>query len=93
MAGTVDLHAALKAVAARGITRLMVEAGPMIATGLLRQDLIDEAVIFRSPNPIGVGGIEALEGLPLAALTQSPRFRSLGQEAVGIDTVETFERV
>jgi diaminohydroxyphosphoribosylaminopyrimidine deaminase/5-amino-6-(5-phosphoribosylamino)uracil reductase len=93
MAGTVDLHAALKAVAARGITRLMVEAGPMIATGLLRQDLIDEAVIFRSPNPIGVGGIEALEGLPLAALTQSPRFRSLGQEAVGVDTVETFERV
>lgn len=88
-----DLSAALKLFAARGITRLMVEAGPTIGAALMRANLVDEAVVFQSRLVIGPSGIDALEGLPLAALTQSPRFRSLGSEPVGDDMVETFERV
>ena len=52
-----------------GITRLMVEAGPIVAAAFLQADLVDEAVLFRSPNAIGADGIDALEGLPLEALT------------------------
>ncbi len=48
--GRLDLAAVLKRLAARGITRLMVEAGPILAAALVRADLVDEAVLLRSPD-------------------------------------------
>jgi diaminohydroxyphosphoribosylaminopyrimidine deaminase/5-amino-6-(5-phosphoribosylamino)uracil reductase len=87
-----DLAAALSLLAERGITRLMVEAGPILSAAFVRADLVDEAVVFRSPNPIGSDGIGALEGLTLEALTQSSRLRATGREPVGDDMVEFFER-
>jgi diaminohydroxyphosphoribosylaminopyrimidine deaminase / 5-amino-6-(5-phosphoribosylamino)uracil reductase len=87
-----DLAAALKLISARGITRLLVEGGPTVAGAFLTAGLVDEAVLLRSPIEIGPDGIDALEGLPLTALTQSPRLHSRGVENVGSDTVEIFER-
>jgi diaminohydroxyphosphoribosylaminopyrimidine deaminase/5-amino-6-(5-phosphoribosylamino)uracil reductase len=91
-AGKLDLAAALKCLAERGITRLLVEAGPILAAAVLRADLVDEAVLFRSAIIIGADGIDPLDGLPLAALTRSPRLISIGSETIGADAVETFER-
>jgi len=91
--GKLDLAAVLKALADRGITRVMVEAGPILAAAFLRADLIDEAALFRSPNAIGADGLDALDGLPLSAVTQSPRLTAIGSEVLGTDTVEMFERV
>ena len=85
-------EAALRVLAGRGITRLMVEGGPTVAAALLAADLVDEAVLLRGPSPIGADGIDALEAMPLTALTDSPQLRSLGIETVGADTIETFER-
>jgi diaminohydroxyphosphoribosylaminopyrimidine deaminase/5-amino-6-(5-phosphoribosylamino)uracil reductase len=90
--GRLDLPAILRLLSDRGITRLMVEAGPILATALLNADLIDEAAVFRAPMTIGADGIGALDGLALDALTRSPRLKSLGREAVGDDTVEMLER-
>jgi diaminohydroxyphosphoribosylaminopyrimidine deaminase/5-amino-6-(5-phosphoribosylamino)uracil reductase len=90
--GRLDLHAVLKALAERGITRLMVEAGPIVSAAFVNADLVDEAVVFHSPNPIGADGIDALEGLPLDALTKSPRLVMTGSEMAGADTVEHFRR-
>ena len=87
-----DLGAVLKLLAQRGITRLMVEAGPTVAAAFLRADLVDEAAVIRSPSAIGADGIDALEGLPLSALTQSPRLTPVGNDAIGADRIETFER-
>jgi diaminohydroxyphosphoribosylaminopyrimidine deaminase / 5-amino-6-(5-phosphoribosylamino)uracil reductase len=90
--GLLDLASTLKLVAARGITRLMVEGGPTLAAALLAADLIDEAVLFRSPKVVGADGIDALEGMPLAALTESPRLKCAVREAVGADTRTVFAR-
>ena len=90
--GKLDMLAALRVLAARGITRLMVEGGPTVAAALVAADLVDEAVLLRSPNPIGPDGIDVLEAMPLTALTASPKLRSRGIETVGEDTIETFER-
>jgi diaminohydroxyphosphoribosylaminopyrimidine deaminase/5-amino-6-(5-phosphoribosylamino)uracil reductase len=87
-----DLDAMLRVLAERGITRLMVEGGPTLAAGLLAADRIDEAVLFRSPKTVGPGGIDALEGLPLTAITGSPRLHSVISEVVGVDTCDIFER-
>jgi diaminohydroxyphosphoribosylaminopyrimidine deaminase/5-amino-6-(5-phosphoribosylamino)uracil reductase len=87
-----DLHAVLQALATRGITRLMVEAGPRLCAAFLRSDLIDEAYLLRGPDAIGADGIDALDGLPLSALTGSPKLRETGTEKVGSDTHIHFER-
>lgn len=88
--GALDLAAVLGALAARGITRLMVEGGPTVAAAFLRAGMVDEAVLLRGPQPIGADGIDAIAGLPLTALTGSPALRSLGIEAVGDDLIEHF---
>ena len=87
-----DLDAVLKTLAGRGITRLMVEGGPTVAAAFIKADLVDEAALFRSPNPLGEG-IDVLEGLPLTTLTKSPKLKSVVNETVGGDTLELFERI
>jgi diaminohydroxyphosphoribosylaminopyrimidine deaminase/5-amino-6-(5-phosphoribosylamino)uracil reductase len=89
--GHLDLARVLKLLAARGITRLLVEGGPTVAAALVTADLVDRAMLFRSDKMVGLDGIDALEGLPLAALHSGP-LRRVGSEAVGRDRAETFER-
>jgi diaminohydroxyphosphoribosylaminopyrimidine deaminase / 5-amino-6-(5-phosphoribosylamino)uracil reductase len=91
--GRLDLAAVLTRLAERGITRLMLEAGPILTTAFLAADLVDEAALFRSLVSIGADGIDALDGLPLSALTQSTRLRQVGTEVLREDVLETFERV
>jgi diaminohydroxyphosphoribosylaminopyrimidine deaminase / 5-amino-6-(5-phosphoribosylamino)uracil reductase len=91
-AGRIDPAAMLGLLAGRGITSLMVEGGPTVAASFVAAGLVDEAAIFRAPTAIGADGIDALEAMPLSALTASPHFASRGIEAVGKDCLETFER-
>jgi diaminohydroxyphosphoribosylaminopyrimidine deaminase/5-amino-6-(5-phosphoribosylamino)uracil reductase len=88
--GKLDLDAVLKILAEQGITRLMVEGGPTVAASFVGADLIDEAVLLRADKTIGADGIDALEGMPLSALTE--HMQSRGSERLGADTLETFER-
>jgi diaminohydroxyphosphoribosylaminopyrimidine deaminase / 5-amino-6-(5-phosphoribosylamino)uracil reductase len=90
--GRLDPLAVLKLIAERGITRLMVEGGPILAATFLAADLIDEAVLFRSAKVVGGDGIDAFDGLPLTALTESPRLARVRREPVGADVCEVFER-
>jgi diaminohydroxyphosphoribosylaminopyrimidine deaminase/5-amino-6-(5-phosphoribosylamino)uracil reductase len=90
--GRLDLSAVLGVLAERGITRLMVETGPTLAAAFLGADLVDEAVLLRAAVSIGADGIDALEGLPLEALTRSDRLVLTGSGALGADTMEHYER-
>jgi diaminohydroxyphosphoribosylaminopyrimidine deaminase / 5-amino-6-(5-phosphoribosylamino)uracil reductase len=91
--GRLDLFAILKLLAERGVTRLMLEAGPVLTTAFWAADLVDEVALFRSSARIGADGIDILDGLPPSALTQSPRLRQVGSEVLGEDILESFERV
>jgi diaminohydroxyphosphoribosylaminopyrimidine deaminase/5-amino-6-(5-phosphoribosylamino)uracil reductase len=90
--GRLDLQAALQRLAERGITRAMVEAGPIVSAAFLKADLVDEAALFRSPKAIGPDGIDALDDLSLDALTRSSKLASIGTETIVPDTLEWFER-
>jgi diaminohydroxyphosphoribosylaminopyrimidine deaminase/5-amino-6-(5-phosphoribosylamino)uracil reductase len=90
--GGLDLAGVLTQLQARGITRLLVEGGPTVAAAFLNAELIDEAVLLRSPNAVGPDGIDALEGLRLEALTNSPRFVVRDSETLGVDTMTAYER-
>lgn len=87
-----DLRAVLDLLAGRGVTRLMVEAGPIVAAAFVAADLVDEAALLRGPAALGADGIDALDGMPLTVLTASPHLRLRGVETLGADTIETFER-
>jgi diaminohydroxyphosphoribosylaminopyrimidine deaminase / 5-amino-6-(5-phosphoribosylamino)uracil reductase len=88
--GRLDLAAVLRFLAERGITRLMVEGGPVVAAAFLRAGLIDECALLRSPATIGADGIDALDGMPLSALTHGPRLQRIAVEPVGDDVIEHF---
>jgi len=88
--GGLDLSAVLKQIAARGITRLMVEGGAKIAAAFVGADLVDAAALFRSPNTVGSDGVDALEGLPLVPLTNSPRLPMRNGASLAPDRLELF---
>jgi diaminohydroxyphosphoribosylaminopyrimidine deaminase/5-amino-6-(5-phosphoribosylamino)uracil reductase len=90
--GRLNLAAVLERLAERGITRLMVEAGPILAAAVLGADLVDEAALLRSSKVIGPDGIDALEGLSLAALARSPRLELIRTEIAGPDTIDFLAR-
>lgn len=69
----------------RGITRLLVEGGPMLSASLIQSDLIDEAVVVRASVTLGTDAIDALENLPLDALLASPKLRIIEERALGED--------
>jgi diaminohydroxyphosphoribosylaminopyrimidine deaminase / 5-amino-6-(5-phosphoribosylamino)uracil reductase len=85
--GHVDLVMALAALAARGITRLMVEAGPTLAEAFARAGLIDTFVLLTGPEKVGNGlatiGPALAEWRKNAQLAESRR--------IGHDLCETFE--
>jgi diaminohydroxyphosphoribosylaminopyrimidine deaminase/5-amino-6-(5-phosphoribosylamino)uracil reductase len=85
-----DLKDALRILAAKGITRLMVEGGPTLAAAMIAADLVDEAVLFHSAKVVGADGIEALDGAALAMLKQ--RLKLTASEPVGPDRQDTYER-
>jgi diaminohydroxyphosphoribosylaminopyrimidine deaminase / 5-amino-6-(5-phosphoribosylamino)uracil reductase len=85
-----DLEDALGFLAAKGITRLMVEGGPTLAAALMRADLIDEVMLFHSDKIVGADGIEVLDADALAMLKQ--RLKLIASEPVGPDRQETYER-
>jgi diaminohydroxyphosphoribosylaminopyrimidine deaminase/5-amino-6-(5-phosphoribosylamino)uracil reductase len=87
-----DVGLVLKELAARGITRLMVEGGPITAAAFVKADLVDEARLFRSDMRIGADGVDALEGFPLDALTHSARLKPARSETLGADRIDYFER-
>ncbi len=87
-----DLAGVLKQLADRGITRLMVEGGPTLAAAFIAADLVDEAILFHSAKIVGADGIDALAGMPLAALTQAPLLRRVMTELLGPDRCDVFER-
>ena len=88
--GRLDLAVALRQIADRGITRLMVEGGPTLASALLAADLVDEAQLFHSPQAIGADGIDALDANAAAALGR--RLTSAGSEPVGPDQLDSYQR-
>jgi diaminohydroxyphosphoribosylaminopyrimidine deaminase / 5-amino-6-(5-phosphoribosylamino)uracil reductase len=88
--GRLDLHEALRLLAARGITRLMVEGGPTVASALIETDLIDQAVFFHSPMVIGEAGVPALEA-PADQLLKE-HLKCVSAESVGPDRQDSYER-
>ena len=71
--GRLSLAAVLTALAGQGITRLLVEGGPTVATGFLKAGLVDRVEWFRAPLLIGGDGLPAVGALDADLLSQALR--------------------
>jgi diaminohydroxyphosphoribosylaminopyrimidine deaminase/5-amino-6-(5-phosphoribosylamino)uracil reductase len=91
-AGALSLTVVLHELAARGLTRVLVEGGGQLAAGLLRYNFVDRLVWFRSPRVIGGDGIPAIAGFGLDRLAETPNFEPRGATTLGEDVMETFAR-
>ena len=87
--GGLDIRAVARTLAERGITRLLVEGGPLVSAGFLRADLVDEAVLFQSRTPIDGA---CLQPVGLSALSESAKYRLYQQTPVGADMMTVFRR-
>lgn len=80
----VDLSALLGELAVRGINELHVEAGYRLNGSLLREDCVDELLVYLAPMLLGnATGMADL--LPPAALREATRLRLLSIERIGED--------
>ena len=88
--GRLDLKDGLEFLAAKGITRLMVEGGPTLAAAFIAADLVDEAVLFHAPTTVGPDGVDALATDAMAVLTR--RLKQVSSEQVGSDRQVNYAR-
>ncbi|WP_128514294.1 bifunctional diaminohydroxyphosphoribosylaminopyrimidine deaminase/5-amino-6-(5-phosphoribosylamino)uracil reductase RibD [Tabrizicola thermarum] len=83
--GRLDLAAALRSLAGRGLTRILNEGGSTLAAALIRAGLVDDLALFSGGVLIGAEGHPALGDLRLAALADAPRPILRETERLGAD--------
>ena len=86
--GHLDIAVLMGALAARGITRVMVEAGPILANAVAKAAFCDELVMFTAPHAIG-NGVVAI-GPDLAGWMTTTALTHLGQ--IGVDSMQIYTR-
>ena len=91
--GRVDLDQALRALAARGITRVFSEGGPLVAARLIELGLADEVALITAEKPLGRTGVLALSEEARAALSDPSRYRPHRTLDCGPDAIRIWERV
>lgn len=88
--GHPDLAQALRQIAQKGITRLMVEGGGQVAASFICARMVDEIVWFRAPCIVGGDGLPALSGIGVDKLSDALRPRRISCRIVGNDVVEHY---
>ena len=92
-AGHTDLGAALQALAARGITRVLSEGGLGIGKSLIAGAFADEIVLLTSRLPLGHAGRPVLDTVSRAHLADSRFYRLADDGILGTDRLRRYERV
>ena len=88
--GHLDLTAALQALAAKGLTRILSEGGATLAAALVKARLVDDLALFSGGLLIGAEGHPALGPLGLTALADGPRPRLREARTLGPDTLSLW---
>lgn len=85
-----DLAAALRALGARGLTRILVEGGAGVAAALLRARLVDRLVWFQAPLLIGGDGWPAIGPLGIEAMDEALRLTMTAAAPLAPDRMHSY---
>lgn len=89
--GHLDLGAALQALAAKGLTRILSEGGSTLAAALIEARLVDDLALFSGAALIGAEGHPALGPLVLTALSDAPRPTLRETQVLGPDLFSLWQ--
>ena len=90
--GRLDLDQALRALAARGISRLLVEGGGTLAAGLIRIGSVDRIEWARAGSLIGGDGLPAIGPLGVQRIADMQSFSLAESRVLGDDILSIYER-
>jgi len=90
--GRLDLEAVLRSLAQDGVTRVLVEGGPTIASALLAADRVDEVVIARGTEALGANGRQPFGERGLEVLDDAGRWQLADRRMLGADTLTIHRR-
>jgi diaminohydroxyphosphoribosylaminopyrimidine deaminase / 5-amino-6-(5-phosphoribosylamino)uracil reductase len=91
-AGRLQLDAVLQSLSKDGVTRVLVEGGPTIASALLAADLADEVVIGHGTASLSGKGRKPFGESGLEVLDDPGRWRLAARRAIGADTLTVHRR-
>lgn len=91
--GALDLRAALRLLADRGITRIFSEGGPTVGSALIADGLADEVILFQAQKPLGREGVPTMTRGARDILRDPTRYRHSENLEVGTDRLHRFERI
>jgi diaminohydroxyphosphoribosylaminopyrimidine deaminase/5-amino-6-(5-phosphoribosylamino)uracil reductase len=90
--GHLDLTAALKTLATKGLTRILSEGGSTVAAALVQARLVDELAMFSGGVLIGSEGHSTLGALDNTKLALAPRLTLNEIKVVGLDSCGIWKR-
>ena len=85
-------EAVLADLAARGVTRLLVEGGAAVHAAFLNADLVDRLEIFSAPMILGGAGLNSVEALAALSLNEAPQFVTVARRSLGPDLLVSCVR-
>lgn len=88
--GRPDIALVLRALAERGVTRLLVEGGAAVHASLLDRRLADRIELFRAPVVLGGAGRAAVDPVSALGLEEAPHLVRLATRSLGVDCLESY---
>jgi len=90
--GSKDPKDALAALAAEGITRLLIEGGAQVATSFLEAGFCERFLHFKAPIEIGKDGLNVLIGHDISNLEKDFGLKRQSAASFGEDLLEIYAR-
>lgn len=88
-----SIEAVLTDLGDRGITRLVVEGGALLAASLLLGDLVDRLELFTCPKVLGGDAIATIGPLGLDQLAQTDKWRLVDDRRLNDDRLSVYGRL
>jgi diaminohydroxyphosphoribosylaminopyrimidine deaminase / 5-amino-6-(5-phosphoribosylamino)uracil reductase len=90
--GRPNMTEGARALGERGLTRVLVEAGGILAASLVKSGLADAIAWFRAAKLVGGDGLPAIGDLGLPGIDAAIAFEHVSSLALGGDVLETYVR-
>ena len=88
--GLMDMKMAMRRLAERGVTRLLVEGGARLAASLISARLVDRVEWFRASRIIGGDGYSGIAPLGVDLLDKAPSLTLTRTVILGEDTLSSY---
>ena len=82
----------LEALREAGVRSVFFEGGAMMASALLREEVVDRLLLFYAPVLLGGEALDPFATTPSPPIDQAPRWRRVSTGTFGADTLITLAR-